>query len=108
MMLVKDKNGDYIPSPTPASEKKVRMDTRQEGLYDPPWEDVDTVISSILKSKMEASRSKSNASAGKNIINKVITGKKEYSQSRLEESTRSNIKRLQAQHHRQTSLPDQK
>ena len=67
---------------------KMKTDSRPDGLYDTPWEDVDTVISNIL----------SKAS------NKGIPGKEV--QPKTDASSKSNLKKLPIQHSRQISLPD--
>ena len=99
MVLTKDRNGDFVPS-TVTFQKKATQDNRPEGLYDAPWGDVDSVISGILKAKMEKSVTKS---AGKNSV-----GKQALPLNRTDVPTKNNIRRFQAQHSRQTSLPDQR
>ena len=99
MVLTKDKNGDFVPS-TVTFQKKTAQDCRPEGLYDAPWGDVDSVISGIIKAKMEKSTVKS---GGKNSAGRPI-----LSQSRSDVPTKSNIRKLQAQHGRQASLPEQR
>jgi len=70
MVLIKEKNGEFVPtnpSGEAANKKKVKIDERAvDGVYDEPWDDVDMVITkSILK--MEESVSKSASKGGKQL-----------------------------------------
>lgn len=103
MVLMKDRNGDFVPTTSQSDgnyKKKVKIDatTTPDGFYDAPWSDVDTVITSILKSKMNESVSK-NSEKG--------MGRQTQSQLKLSDMSKGNVKKVYTQHNRQISVPEQ-